>query len=124
MAYYAALITGSTLLAFWWIYGIDTAHAQTGAFMTLGMSQTFHLVNARGHGAIIGPAHFSNPYALAALMVALALQLLPVFVAPLGAALHVARLCGGEWAIVAAASVAPAVIGQSVRALRVARQHG
>ena len=93
------------------------------AFMTLGMSQTFHLVNARRRSAVTGLAHLSNPYAVAGVIVALCLQLLPVFIAPLGAALHVARLGQDEWLVIAMASVAPAVIGQTLRALR-RRQNG
>jgi Ca2+-transporting ATPase len=124
IGFYGALITASTLSAFWWIHGIDPAHAQTGAFMALGMSQTFHLVNARRRHAVTGRAHLSNPYAIAAVMLAVGLQLLPVWVAPLGAALHVARLGQGEWTAIAIASVAPAVIGQALRALRRPRQNG
>ena len=124
IGFYATLITASTLTAFWWIHGINPAHAQTGAFMTLGMAQVFHLVNARRRSVVTGPAHLSNPYAVAGVVVALCLQLLPVFIAPLGAALHVARLGQGEWVIVAIASVAPAVIGQGLRTLQRRRQNG
>ena len=124
IGFYGVLITASTLGAFWWIHGIDPAHAQTGAFMTLGMAQTFHLVNARRRKAVTGRAHLSNPYALAGVLFALCLQLLPALIAPLGATLRVARLSQGEWIVIVAASIAPAVIGQTLRALRRGRQNG
>jgi Ca2+-transporting ATPase len=118
IGFYAALITASTLSAFWWVHGIDPAHAQTAAFMTLGISQTLHLVNARRRSRVTGFAHLSNPYALAGVAFALGLQLLPALVAPLGAALHVARLGPDEWVVIAVASAVPAVVGQTLRGLR------
>lgn len=122
IGFYAMLITASTLAAFWWIHGVDPSHAQTAAFMTLGLSQTFHLVNARGRGALTARGRFSNPYAIAAIVIALGLQLLPAWIAPLGAALHIASLGQGEWMVVAVASLSPAVIGQAFRPVRVGRR--
>lgn len=121
IGFYAALMTASTLGAFWWIHGIDPAHAQTGAFMTLGLAQTLHLVNARRRNVVWGFAHLSNPYALGGVVFAIVLQLAPVFIGPLGGVLHVTPLGPDEWIAIAIASVAPAVAGQALRALR--KQH-
>ena len=51
---HALLITASTLAAFFWTLGADPAHAQSVAFMTLALAQTFHLGNARSERHVIG----------------------------------------------------------------------
>jgi magnesium-transporting ATPase (P-type) len=89
--------------------------------MTLGMSQAFHLVNARRRSAITGVEHFSNPYAIAGVGIAVILQVMPAFWPPLGAVLHVSPLSGHEWFVIAAASIAPAVTGQTLRTIRARR---
>ena len=115
---YAALITASTLGAYWCVHVVDPARAQTAAFMTLGMSQAFHLVNARRLEGVTGYMHFSNPYAIGGVLLALSLQLAPVFIAPLAGALHVVPLSANDWVVVVTASVAPALIGQWVKGMR------
>jgi magnesium-transporting ATPase (P-type) len=86
--------------------------------MTLALSQTLHLVNARHPRRISGRAHVSNPYAIAGVAVAAMMQLAPAFAAPLAAMLHVVPLSAREWLIVGASSLAPAIIGQIVKAGR------
>lgn len=115
IAVYAILITTVTLAAFWWVHATDPARAPTAAFMTLALSQSFHLVNARSHRRITGAAHVSNPFAIGGVLLAVILQLLTA-TPSLAALLHVRPLTMTEWAVVAAASITPAVIGQLVKA--------
>ncbi|HEX8031058.1 MAG TPA: cation-transporting P-type ATPase, partial [Vicinamibacterales bacterium] len=116
IAGYALLITASTLGAFLWVYNHDPARAPTAAFMTLSFAQSLHLVNARSDRRIRGAGHISNPYAIAGLIIAIGLQLLPALAPPLGQILHVEPLAAREWLIVGIASAIPAVIGQIVKA--------
>jgi P-type Ca2+ transporter type 2C len=112
--FYATLITSVTLAAFWWVHTSDPARAPSAAFMTLALSQSFHLVNARSHRRITGAAHVSNPYAIGGVLLAVGLQLATAL-PPLASLLHVQPLTMTEWVVVAAASVSPAVIGQLVK---------
>ena len=118
ITFYAILITAATLTAFLWVHASDPARAPSAAFMTLALSQSFHLVNARSHRRITGAAHVSNPYAIAGVVVAVVLQLATAFVPPLATILHVKPLTGTEWVVVAAASLTPALAGQIIKALR------
>jgi P-type Ca2+ transporter type 2C len=120
---YAAIITASSLAAY--IIGLRStaAVARTMCFMTLALSQTFHLGNARSHAAVVAPARaVANHWALGAVAISTALQLITVFVAPLRTVLGTATLDGGEWLVVAVLSLTPAVAGQLVKLLRSARR--
>jgi Ca2+-transporting ATPase len=115
IALYAAMITAATLAAFAWVYRSDPSRAPTAAFMTLALSQSLHLVNARHEQRISGRAHVSNPFAIAGVLLAVLLQLATATIAPLAAVLRVFPLSMNEWMVVTAASVAPALIGQLVK---------
>ena len=117
IAFYATLITAATLAAFWWMHDADPVRARTVAFVTLGLAQSFHLVNARQSGAVTGRAHVSNPYAIAGVALAVALQLIAVLVPSLRAVLGTTALAADEWLVVAIASVSPALVGQAVKAI-------
>lgn len=118
---YGALIAGVSLAAFAW--GRATARglapAMTMAFMTVALSQIFHLGNARSHEHVLSRRRaLANPYAVGALVLTLGLQLLAAAVDPLARVLGVAPLAAREWMVVLALSLAPAALGQLTRVLR------
>ena len=53
---YGALIAAVTLVAFAWALRYAPGHATTVAFLTLALTQVFHLGNARSSGAVLRPA--------------------------------------------------------------------
>ena len=87
--------------------------------MTLALAQLFHLGNARAHGPVVRPARaFANPWALGAVPLVLALQLLALYWTPLARVLETAPLDPGEWLVVAGLSLLPAVVGQTIELLQ------
>jgi Ca2+-transporting ATPase len=89
------------------------------AFMTLALSQVFHLGNARSEQSVLYPsAALSNRWAVGAVVVSSLLQVVPLYVAPIGSVLRVAPLTAQEWAVVLACSGFPAVVGQIMRVRR------
>jgi P-type Ca2+ transporter type 2C len=119
---YAAAITAVTLAALWWGLsdpGADPARPVTLAFTTLGMAQIFHLGNARSREPVLTPGRaLANRWAIGAVLLAVALQVLAVEFAPLAAVLRLTPLTGGDWAVVAGLGALPAVGGQAVKLLR------
>jgi len=112
---YAAIIAAVTVAAF--VLGGTTC-----AFMTLAFAQILHLGNARSRGPVLAPrAALANRAALAAVALAIGLQLLAAFLPPLAHVLRVAPLSGEQWALVAVLGAAPAVVGQNVKLLRAGR---
>ena len=62
------------------------------AFMTLALAQTWHLGTARSRESLLGgPRAWSNPFALAGVGAALALQGAAAFIGPLARVLSVVR---------------------------------
>jgi Ca2+-transporting ATPase len=116
MGFYAGLITIVTLAGY--VYGLETGEdgrAMTIAFMTLALAQLFHLGNARGRTPVIAPRRaFANRWALGAVPLVLALQVLAIYWPPLASTLHTVPLRPSDWAIIFGLSVVPAVIGQLV----------
>jgi Ca2+-transporting ATPase len=113
---HALLITVSTLAAFFWTLDVNAAHAQSVAFMTLALAQTFHLGNARSERHVIGLRRMTaNLPALAAVAVCVSLQVAVATIGWLAALLHVEPLGVEEWLVVAGASVCPAIVGQAWR---------
>jgi len=113
---YAALITASTLGAFLWALAVNPAQATTMSFMTLALAQVFHLGNARSDGAVLKPRlAFRNLYAVGALGVTFALQLVAVEVAGLASVLRLTPLGLREWVIVLLLAAATALVGQAIR---------
>jgi Ca2+-transporting ATPase len=118
--FYAALILSGTLAALLWGLRHPGTNATTLAFMTLALSQVFHLGNARSAQSVLSPAAaLSNRYAVGAVVVSGVLQVLPLYVAPLGAVLHVAPLTVMEWVVVLACSGVTAIVGQTIKFWRV-----
>ena len=110
-----ALITAVSLAAYVWALGSDVhrVHASTIAWMTLALSQLLYVGNVRSDAPVTTAAGaLRNVYAVAAVLIGIALQLLAVQLASLARALLVQRLSLREWEVVVALAVAPAIIGQ------------
>jgi Ca2+-transporting ATPase len=119
---YAVLITASTLAAFLWSLEADVARARTIAFTTLAIAQILHLGNARRAGPVMAPRLMvANTYALAAVALSLALQIVAVQFAPLAAVLDLTPLAAGEWALAVGLGAVPAVVGQALKSARTSR---
>jgi Ca2+-transporting ATPase len=116
---YGALIAGVTLAAFAWALSYVPDHATTIAFLTLALTQVFHLGNARSTGAVLRPeAALANRYALAAVMFCVLLQLASVYIVPLADVLRLVQPSPREWVIVMACSAFPAIVGQILKSVR------
>lgn len=110
-----ALITAVSLAAYVWAIGIDEhrGHATTIAWMTLALSQLLHIGNVRTDAPVTSVAGaLRNVYAVGAVLIGIALQILAVQLPSLSRALLVQQLSLQEWAVVIALAVAPAIIGQ------------
>ena len=116
---YGGLITACTLGAFLWGLRVSPAHANTICFMTLALAQIFHLGNARRPQAVLRlDAALSNPYAVGAVILSVALQLVSVNVLAIRGLLRLSALDGADWLVVVTASALPAVIGQAIKLAR------
>ena len=116
---YGAVIAGVTLAAFVWALRYAPDQATTIAFLTLALTQVFHLGNARSRGAVLRPeAALSNRYALGAVMLCVLLQLASVYIVPLAEVLRLVQPGPREWVIVVACSAFPAIVGQVVKSVR------
>lgn len=119
---FAALIVAVTLVAFAVsLRGAahDTERAVTIAFMTLVFAQVFHLGNARGGSVLHWRRATANLWALAAVALTVALQLLAIYVAPLAGVLRVVPLTTRDWMLILPLSLLPAVVGQAIAWVRV-----
>ena len=124
-AWYAVLIAGVTLGTFsvdLFVAHHTEQHARTMAFTTLALAQLLHLGNARSESAVRTIRHaLSNRYALAAVALALALQISAVTYSPLARVLSASRLGAVDWVIAVAFALVPAVAGQAAKLLASAR---
>ena len=113
---YAFLMTGATLGVFVWGLewrGLPLEHAVTLAFMTLALTQLFHVFNARGEGAILFTRRvFQNGWVWGAVGLTLALQLLAVYLPVLSDVLRTHPLGAADWGVVLGASAVPLFVGQ------------
>jgi Ca2+-transporting ATPase len=118
VALYAAIITFATLAAFLWGLWQSPGQATTMSFMALALAQIFHLGNARSPNAVLQPARaVANPYALAAVVASVGLQILPVGIPLLRDLLRLTSLGAAEWGVVLSAAAAPGLIGQAVKVI-------
>ena len=116
---YGALIAAVTLAAFAWALRYAPGHATTVAFLTLALTQVFHLGNARSSGAVLRPdAALANRYALGAVMLCVLLQLASVYIVPLADVLRLVQPSPREWIVVMACSAFPAIAGQLFKSVR------
>ena len=122
IAIYAVLIAATTLGGYAWALtrgDTDPRRAMTVAFMTLAFAQLFHLLNARRNGPAITPKHaFSNRWALGAVVLVTALQIVSAHLPPLAAVLGTVPLSMADWTIVLGLAVIPAALGQGYKLVR------
>ncbi len=116
---YGLLISAVALVAFGlggMRFGSGSTTQGTMAFMTLGFAQIFHLGNARASRDVLHPGRMlANPPAVAALLVAAALQALPVLWPALGGVLGATRLDPETWLLVLCLAAVPAIVGQGLK---------
>ncbi|HET8656260.1 MAG TPA: HAD-IC family P-type ATPase, partial [Longimicrobiaceae bacterium] len=128
VGFYALLITAATLAVFAWSLrapDAEPARAVTAAFMTLALAEIAHLGNARAREPVLGwrPAT-ANPWALAAVALTVALQLLAVYFAPLARVLGVAPLAARDWLVIVPVALVPAAVGQVIAWAGASRRNG
>lgn len=89
------------------------ARAVTMSFTVLALAQIFHLGNARSVGPVTSRRRmFSNPYAVGAFVLTIALQVLAVAFRPLGNVLGTVPLERVGWLIAFGLAVLPGILGQ------------
>jgi P-type Ca2+ transporter type 2C len=119
---YAVLIGGTALAAFGWgryARPDDARYASTLCFMTLALSQLFHLGNARGRGAVLSPPWATaNPFALGALAIGIGLQVAAAGLPGLARLLGVVPLDVADWTLIVGLSAVPAAVGQVWKVMR------
>jgi len=116
MAFYGALITAVTLVSFVVTLDSGTERARTVAFMTLALAQILHLGNARSVGPVVALRRaLANGYAIAAIVVAAALQVAAYTIDPLASVLELAPLGGADVLLVVGLAAVPAVVGQAIK---------
>ena len=119
---YALLIAALTIVALVW--GLrewpgEPARAVTLSFTTLALAQIFHLGNARSTQHVVSwHRALTNRYALGAVVLTVALQVLAVVAPPVGRALGTAPLSARGWIIAVALGAIPALLGQGWKLLR------
>jgi Ca2+-transporting ATPase len=122
MVIYALLIGAVTIVALVW--GLrewpgDRARAVTLSFTTLGFAQIFHLGNARSVQHVVGRGRaLANRYALGAVALTIALQLLAVLAPPLNRILGTVPLSPRGWVIALGLGAIPAFAGQGWKLVR------
>ena len=113
---YSSLITAATLAGYAWTLARDPDAAQTVAFMTLALAQTFHLGNARSAEPMLRLRQIlANPYAIAAVAISVGLQLAAMYVDTLARLLRVQAFSSETWIVVIVCSVVPAIAGQAIK---------
>jgi len=121
---HAVMLATVTLTSFVWaLRAGHTDAASTVAFMTLALAQLFHLGTARSHEPVLAPARIiTNRWALAAVALVIALQVMSVTVPSLRAVLHTTPLTAREWIVIVVLSGLPAVTAQLWRRQRTAHR--
>ena len=122
ITFYAGLITVSSLGALW--YGLTSSsggagRAQTLCFATIALAQALHLGNARSQGPVVSRKRATaNRYALGAVLLVVALQLIAVEWSPLASLLGTEELSVRDWAVVLVLASFPALVGQAIKLVR------
>ncbi|HET6837863.1 MAG TPA: cation-translocating P-type ATPase C-terminal domain-containing protein, partial [Gemmatimonadales bacterium] len=82
------------------------------------------LGNARSVRPVLSPATaLSNLYAVGAVIVTVTLQVLTVTIPPLAEILRTHPLGGIDWLVLGGLALLPAVLGQTIKGLRAAREN-
>ena len=119
------LLAGCSLATFWvgmrW-YGVEGAglrHAVTIAFMTLALTQVFHVFNARSKTRSAFTALLlTNSWLWGATLFCIALQVAAVSVPLLRALLQTVALTIADWSLIALASLAPVAAIEFVKLVK------
>ncbi len=119
------LLTGVTLLAFgigmhWHgAEGDGLRAATTMAFMTLALSQVFHVFNARSQRrSAFTDRLFTNGWLWAAVAICLLLQAAAVYVPLLQKVLHTAPPSLVDWGVIAGCSLLPVVVIELIKVIQ------
>jgi Ca2+-transporting ATPase len=119
---YALLIAAVTIVALLWglrEWPAEKARAVTLSFTTLAFAQVFHLGNARSRQHVASRRRMlSNRYALTAVVLVVALQVLAVLAPPLSRVLATAPLSARGWMMAVVLGAIPALVGQGWKLLR------
>jgi Ca2+-transporting ATPase len=119
---YALLIAAVTIVALLWglrEWPAERARAVTLSFTTLAFAQVFHLGNARSRQHVASRRRMlSNRYALTAVVLVVALQVLAVLAPPLSRVLATAPLSARGWMMAVVLGAIPALVGQGWKLLR------
>ncbi len=123
---YALLITAATLGAFLvgrYVRGYERTDevdpATTMAFMTIALSQLFHVFNSRKEGkALRWGQWLSNRYVIGAVVLTVGLQLAAVYLPGLKTVLKTAAPAPVDWALIFGLALLPLVVGQMARRAR------
>ena len=100
--------------------GASTREAVTISFLTLAFAQLWHVFDMRSpRSHLLHNEITRNRWIWGALLLCTALILAGVFVPPLAALLDVTRPTPKGWLLIAAASLAPLAVGQTLAVLRV-----
>ena len=121
IAFYGALMTAATLAAFMWALSTPdhSEKAVTMSFLTLSLAQIFHLGNARSSTPVMSwQAVVRNRYAIAAVALTVALQLLALYLPALARILRTRPLTAGEGLVAIGFAIVPAVVGQALKLWR------
>ena len=121
IAFYGALMTAATLAAFLWALASPerSDKAVTITFLTLSLTQVFHLGNARSSTPVLSwRAMVRNRYALGAGALTIGLQVLALHLPALAQVLRTRPLTAVEWLVSIGFAAVPAVIGQALKLWR------
>jgi Ca2+-transporting ATPase len=121
IALYGLLITACSLGAYLVaLRAVPLEHARTVAFQTLSLAQVFHLGNARSRAPVVSrEAITRNRWAVAAVTAVVLLQLAAAYLQPLPSILRVAVPSLRDWLLIIPFSIAPAIVGQVMKVMRV-----
>ena len=104
----------ATIILFIYSWAINTygegAHARTIALVTLISVQLGHMFNCRSRTQSAFVGLFRNPYLWIATLIIILLQLIAVYLQPIGRVLDTVHLTRRDWAIISVASLIPIII--------------
>jgi P-type Ca2+ transporter type 2C len=123
---YAALMAVSVfalMVSHAW-FGTPVRVAMTMNFMALGLTQIFHLGNARDIRPVLQlPRVLANRHALAAVAIATASLVAVTWIPALSRLVRVTPLSAGQWLVVGVCSLVPALVGQGIKVARWGLSH-
>ncbi|MDJ1506041.1 cation-transporting P-type ATPase [Xanthocytophaga agilis] len=120
---YALLMTGSVMFAAFYsaeVLGINAADDNNIVFYSLSLAQLFHVFNlASGNSGLFRNEITKNRYVWLAVVVCMGILALTYYIPVLREALNIQNLHPIEWIVVLVASLAPLVLIQILKRLRV-----